>query len=50
MTGQLEDLQAVARECRDGDEFLPAVIAENLAYAVEQQIAALEAELEGAAA
>ncbi len=43
------ELTCTAEECRGGDEFLPAVIAEELAADVERQIVALEAELEVAA-
>jgi hypothetical protein len=45
---ELHELEEVAKDCRARDEFLPAVIAEEVAASVEQQIAALEAQLEGA--
>lgn len=46
----LHELELTAAECRAGDEFLPAVIAEKRAARVASRIAELENELEGVAA
>lgn len=42
------ELTCTADECRGNDEFLAAVIAEELAADVERQIEALETQMEGA--